>query len=84
MGKGDSGKRRLADNSMLCYLAQGLWKRICKFSRFKSVSEGYTKANTEGKDNGVSRTVFTPFYVFLISLTAFAISILTMTQLLLR
>lgn len=28
----------------------GLWKRICKFLGFKSVSDGYTKENTEGKE----------------------------------
>ncbi len=31
----------------------GLWKRICKFCKGKSVSDGDTKENTKGKGNAV-------------------------------
>ena len=45
----------IADNFILCYSATALWKQICKFFNHKSVSDGDTKGNTEGRKYAVRR-----------------------------
>lgn len=52
--------RRLSDQHNIMSKYVGLWNRICKFFNHKSDSEGYTKTNTEGMGNGVSRNYLGP------------------------
>ena len=41
-----------------------MWKRICKFCGIKSVSDSYTKTNTDGKAYGLGRGYFNADWTF--------------------